>query len=389
MADSVGSGMGGLPPEKLMLRAMVYANQPDGQALKNTLVEIRHYSGMNRDLWIFGIEALAIAEMDKEARSSIDEFLSRFAAQAGAMETLIKRVAITENTEVMRYVMDRIVEWRELSPNLRLPLAAVLIQAGDWEGLSKDFADALQDDDSLGDGLSGWVRAVVEAVHPHGSVDQLDRFLNQGAMNLLFFRTMADDFAKTERWDLVEQVVDAGMRHHPHSARLIRWNEKVALHLATRAEDPRLDDALAATGFNYTADDVPALRLKFQRMVEAQEWHELESESLRIRRQRLVWMSGIEETLEWSEAYAAAAREDFERLRVVAPRVLRRDGEMAAWFTVKAELAVEAGSTQSAIRPLELILEEENFYHLARTILNEIKVVVEPAETIHAAEPDM
>lgn len=177
---------------------------------------------MNRDLWIFSIEALAIAGMVEEARTWIDDYLSRFAAQAGAIESLLQRVAISENREVMRYVTERIAEWRKPNPNLRLPLAAVLIQAGDWDVLSNDFADVLKDDGALSDGLFVWVRAVVEAVQSPGSADQLDVFLAQGSLRLLFYRTMADGFAKTEQWELVKRVVNAGMRHHPHSAGLMR-----------------------------------------------------------------------------------------------------------------------------------------------------------------------
>lgn len=389
VADSAGPVLDGLQPEKLMLRAMVHANQPDEQALKDTLDEIRRHSGMDRNLWIFGIELLAIAGMGRDAGLWVDDYLSRFAAQAGAIEMLIQRVAITENTGVTRYATERILEWQGSNPNLRLPLAAVLVQAGDWAGLSRDFADALQDDGASSEGLSVWVRAVVEAVEPHGSADKLDVFLAQGSLRLLFYRTMADGFAQTERWDLVKRVVDAGMRHHPHSAGLMRWGEEASKHLANRVADTRVDDALAATGFTYTADDVPALRLQFRRLVESAEWDQLESESLRIRLQQPAWLSRIEATLDWSEAHAAAARKEFERLRIVAPRVLRRDGEMAAWFTDQAELAIEAGATESAIRLLEVILAEEKFYHRARTILKELTLVQEPEESVPVDAPDV
>ena len=67
--------------------------------------------------------------------------------------------------------------------------------------------------------------------------------------------------------------------------------------------------------------------------------------------------------------------------------MLRRDGEMAAWFTDQAELAVEAGSIDSAIRLLEVILAEERFYHRARAILKELTLVPEPEETIPSVEP--
>jgi hypothetical protein len=387
VADSAAPVLDGLQPEKLMLRAMVYTHQPYEQALKDTLVEIGQHSGMNRDLWIFSIEALAIAGMVEEAQTWIDDYFSRFAAQAGAIESLLQRVAISENREVMRYVTERIAEWRKPNPNLRLPLAAVLIQAGDWDGLSNDFADVLKDDGALSDGLFVWVRAVVEAVQSPGSADQLDVFLAQGSLRLLFYRTMADGFAKTEQWELVKRVVNAGMRHHPHSAGLMRRGEEASQHLANRVEDTRVDDALAATGFNYAADDVPALRLQFRRRVESAEWDHLESESLRIRLQQPAWLSEIEATLDWAEAHAAAARHDFERLRIVAPRVLRDDGEMAAWFTDQAELAIEAGSTESAIRLLEVILAEEKFHHRVRTILKELTRVVEPEDAAPPAEP--
>ena len=185
----------------------------------------------------------------------------------------------------------------------------------------------------------------------------------------------------------MKQVVDAGLRHHPHSAGLQRWNVQAQEHLADRIEDTQINDAMAANEFNYTVDDVPTLRLKFRRMVEAQAWDQLESESLRIRLQQPAWLSEIEEALDRSEAHAAAARSDFERLRNVAPRVLRRDGEMAAWFTDQAELAVEAGSIDSAIRLLEVILAEERFYHRARAILKELTLVPEPEETIPSVEP--
>jgi hypothetical protein len=167
----------------------------------------------------------------------------------------------------------------------------------------------------------------------------------------------------------------------------MRRGEEASQHLANRVEDTRVDDALAATGFNYAADDVPALRLQFRRRVESAEWDHLESESLRIRLQQPAWLSEIEATLDWAEAHAAAARHDFERLRIVAPRVLRDDGEMAAWFTDQAELAIEAGSTESAIRLLEVILAEEKLYHRVRTILKELTRVVEPEDAAPPAEP--
>ena len=164
-------------------------------------------------------------------------------------------------------------------------------------------------------------------------------------------------------------------------------NEQAQENLAHQVKDTRVDDALAVTGFNYTADDVPALRLQFRRMVESAEWDQLESESLRIRLQQPAWLSEIMETLDWAEAHVAAARKDFERLRIVAPRVLRDDGEMAAWFTDQAELAIEAGSIESAIRLLEVILTEEKFYHRARTILKELTLVPESEDAIPLVEP--
>ncbi|MBT5901031.1 MAG: hypothetical protein HOH58_02860 [Opitutaceae bacterium] len=387
VAESVAPALAGLPPESLMLKAVIYANQRDEQTTVELLEEIRASDSRNRRRWIFCIEALVIGRMNEEAHRWIGDFLGRFAAQPGAIESLIRTVAITENVEVMRYTMNRITEWRALNPNLRMPLAAVLIQAGKWGELATDFSDLLGTDNPSSGGLTGWVRAVSEAINRDGAAEQLDAFLNQGPLRLLFFRTTADGFAETERWDLVKQVVDAGLRHHPHSAGLQRWNVQAQEHLAYRIEDTQINDAMAANEFNYTVDDVPTLRLKFRRMVEAQAWDQLESESLRIRLQQPAWLSEIEEALDRSEAHAAAARSDFERLRNVAPRVLRRDGEMAAWFTDQAELAVEAGSIDSAIRLLEVILAEERFYHRARAILKELTLVPEPEETIPSVEP--
>ena len=85
--------------------------------------------------------------------------------------------------------------------------------------------------------------------------------------------------------------------------------------------------------------------------------------------------------LDWSEAHLAAATGDFEILRLVAPAVIRRDGEMVGWVTDQAELAVDAGRPSFAIELLEVVLTEEKFYHRACKILQELTLVVEPEVT--------
>ncbi len=91
--------------------------------------------------------------------------------------------------------------------------------------------------------------------------------------------------------------------------------------------------------------------------------------------------SGVKPMLDWSEAHLAAATGDFEILRLVAPAVIRRDGEMVGWVTDQAELAVDAGRPSFAIELLEVVLTEEKFYHRACKILQELTLVVEPEVT--------
>lgn len=378
VARSIEPALPGMEPVSLKLQALVRSDQRDSGALLALVEEIRDLNPLSRGSWLFGIEGLAAAEMNDEAEIWIGDYLTRFAAQQGALEQLIVRVAAADNPNVLRHAMRRIGEWQQLNPNQRMTLALVLIRAGDWSALAEDFADLLAADLST-EPMVEWLQAVMAAVRPNNPPRLLEALLSKAPPQLIVCQSMAQGFATAERWDLVKLVVDAGMRVHRHSARLQKWDEQTREHLGDGVADTRARDMVAATGFGFTADDVPRIRLELRRGVEAERWAEVETTVRQIRRERPAWIGQIAAILDWSEAHVAAAQSDYDRLRLLAPAVLSRDGEMAAWFTDQAETAVAAGRSDSAVRLLEVILVEEKFYHRARALLKELTAVPEPA----------
>lgn len=381
VVESVTPALPGMERFRLKLQAMVRSAQGEEAATLALLDQITDGRGSMPTPWLFGIDALVKAGMNDSARIWIGDYLTRFGAQTGAVNQLLLRLANADNPAIMRYANQRIKEWRALTPNQRFALALVLIRAGEWDALAEDFADMIGDDQQS-NMLNGWLNAVFAALKPDNPPELLTAFLGEGVRPIIVYQSMAQGFAQDERWDLVKLVVDAGERHHHFSASLRHWEGRAAEQLEdVVVEVSQANEASDALRFRYTEEDVPALRLDLRRSVEAANWDEIASVILRIRRQRPAWIGKIEPMLDWSEAHLAAATGDFERLRVVAPAVIRRDGEMAGWVTDQAELAVEAGHTSSAIKLLESVLAEEKFYHRARKILKGLTLVIEPDET--------
>lgn len=380
LAESIAPALPGIEKIGLKLQAVVRSAQGDEAALLELLDRILEDRSTSTTPWMFGIEVLGKAEMNDVARTWIGDYLTRFAARPGAVNQLLMQLASVENPTLQRYATQRAQEWQQLSMNHRFVLALTLIRAGEWDALAEDFSDIIEADQSE-NMLSWWLGSVLEALNPDSSAESLSAFLGESAPPIIVYLVMAQGFASEERWDLVKSVIDAGMRYHSFSVSLRHWDERATEQLAdVVVEESNASKAADDLRFRYTAEDVPALRLKLRRWAESENWDDLESEILKIRLQQPVWMNEIEPTLDWVEVHAAAARGDFERLRMVAPRVLRREGEMAGWFTDQAELAIEGGATDSAIRLLEVILAEEKFYHRARAILKELTLVDESPE---------
>lgn len=381
VAESVTPAFPGMERFRLKLQAMVRSAQGDEAAALKLLDQITEDRANMPTPWLFGIDALVKAGMNDSARIWIGDYLTRFGAQTGAVNQLLLRLANTDNPAIMRYTSRRIKEWQALNPNQRFMLALVLIQEGEWDGLAEDFADMIGDDQQS-NMLNVWLNAVFVALKSDNPPELLIAFLGEEVRPIIVYQSMAQGFAQDERWDLVKLVVDAGKRHHRFSASLQHWEGRAAEQLEdVVVEVSQANEASDALRFRYTEEDVPELRLDLRRSVEAENWDEIASVILRIRRQHPAWMGEIEPMLDWSEAHLAAATGNFARLRVVAPAVMRRDGEMAGWVTDQAELAVEAGHTSSAIKLLEAVLVEEKFYHRARKILKELTMVIEPDET--------
>ncbi|GAB5560181.1 MAG: hypothetical protein SynsKO_18280 [Synoicihabitans sp.] len=377
VTETIAPALPGMEKVRDKLQAMVRSAEGLTETTLTILQEILKDRPNELDPWLFGIETLSHAKMDSEARLWIGDYLNRFAAKPGALARLFTRVAGTNNVAILRHTAQRIGEWQAPQIQQRLLLALVLMEAGEWDAIAADFPDVFDTDVASTDWRL-FIRAALEAVQSEDPPELLAGVLNRAPPRLIFARSLASGFAKIERWDLVKLVTDAGLLTSKRSIALINWRAKAEEKLAEMVTEDLAADAAAAVVLDDTEKDAPRLEWEIKQAVKAENWAEVDTQVLRIRRQNPVWLRQVLPTLDWAEAHVAAARNDYERLRVLAPSVLRNDGELAGWFTDQAVEAAETGYEGSAIRLLEVILEEERYYHRARGILKEL--TAEPEE---------
>lgn len=378
VAESVAPALPGMDPLGLRLQAMVLGARPEQGELLEVLTEIRDRSPQVRQPWIFGIEGLAAAEMTTEAERWIGDYLSRFAAQPGAVEQMLQRVSITGNVEIIRYAYRRSSEWKKMELNYQASLALVLINEGEWAAIDEDLSE-LMTADGAANPLAAWVQAMLDALRPDNPPHLLEAALGRTMPGLMLCRAMAAGFAASDRWDLVKLVTDTGLRAHRHSVALHAFADQAQSELERVVAADRAGEMIEARSFEFTERDVPRVRFELRRAVENENWDLAESMIREIRRNRPAWMSEVQKSLDYAEAHVAAARRDFDRLVILAPAVLTRDPDLSAWFTDQAELAVDQGAGSVAIRLLRIVLEKDKFFHRARARLKELTEIPEPA----------
>lgn len=218
-----------------------------------------------------------------------------------------------------------------------------------------------------------------EGFAQHGMAE-LEAFLNRGSLQLALYRVMLEGFAKAERWDLVSLTAASAARRFPHSVNLTQWVERAAKNIGEIVEDTRASDLVASGQLTFEEGDVPALRFQLKGMTNREEWSAIDALVRQIQRARPYWLNQVDADLDFAATRSAAGQSDFNRLRILVPDLMQREGEQATWVTDQAERAIAAGNGSAAIAMLEAVLVEEKFYHRARAILKALTAPPEEEE---------
>ena len=386
VARSIPPALSGLEPVSLRLQAMVHSAQRDERALMTILAELIKDSATRPEPWMFGIQRLAEAGMESEARRWVGDFLVRFGSQPAVVEAMLGRLAALNDPAMLQHAMERSAEWRRPELKQRIYLAVMTIAAADWDRLrDTPFPITEMDANPPVEFLPDWIEAVLAAAEAEDRSGDLEAFLNRVPLQLVFYRAMIEGFAKAERWDLVSLTATSATRRFPHSVNLTQRIERATENIGEVVEDTRAGDLVASGELTYEEEDVPAIRFKLKGMVNLEEWSAIDALVRQIQRARPYWLNQLDADLDLAAARSAAGQGDFNRLRILVPDLMQRDGEQAAWVTDQAERAIADGNESAAIAMLEAVLVEEKFYHRARAML---KVLTAPSEEPKPAEAE-
>ena len=379
-AQAIPPAFPGMFPLGLRTQARVLSERKERDALLAVLDLLFEDSKHSQEPWIFAIEQLVKAEFYAEASNFIGDFMLRFGANSGAVNTLYTRVVNTGSLPATQMAFDKISEWGEPTTGQRLALAWMLISEGEWSRLQAEFGQGLGDEKTDGFVIP-LVRGLGEATADSTATEGLNAFLGKRGMHLQLYKFLIRGLSKSEHWPLVQMVAQAGKRYHPDSVSMDGYLVQSAEKLAEMEPKEERGDLAASVRKTYEESDVPALKLELTRAMEGERWSDIESLVLEIRRQRAAWFSQIEPTVDLADARAGAARGDLERLTRLAPAVLRRDRGEMEWFLDQAELAMERGESKRVLRLVEAILSVERINYRAHQMW---KKLIAPVESDNA-----
>lgn len=369
-ANTLPDDFDGLLPEGKRAKARVLGAQRKAEELTKLLNELLEGHTAELEPWVFAIEQLVLAEMEPEADQFLDSFLFRFGGKKTAVDGLLDRLIKTKNIPAIKRTMRRVGDWQKVSALRRVSLTMGMIEQADWSGLNSEFVEMVKEDPAF-DWFNRIITGVVEALPLDSKAEALSAVLNEKALGLLIYRAMIQGFAQSERWDLVTLVGEAGIRHYQHSSFLKLWLQNAEENREEIVVDTRADELIATSQIQYGEADLEQLRHDLDQLVMMGKWDEVESIVRAVRWDRPAWLSEVNFDLDAADARAGAGQGDVERLIRLAPGLLRRNGEMAEWFTDQAERAIDGGELKLGISLLEAVLEEEESYDRASVILKE------------------
>ena len=379
LAAGMRPAIPGMFPLARRTQVMVLSRRGDLVGLKRVLDSLIDEATMSPEAWIFAVEQTALGNFHDESGHYLAGFYRRFGAQPEAVNGLLMRLIETKNIAVVKAAAALAKDWQTPSVTTQVGMGLLWVGAGEWRLLREDWpADTAVDPELAG--VDRLMQGILRAIGPEANDEALRALLSASRFGLIVYRELTLGMAEVERWDLVKLVADTGNRYFPHSSFFLDYQSQAEERLQEVVPDVRLTEAVAEVSRQYGESDIPALKFELRKLVVDEKWDDVESIVRRVRRQRPAWLNQVDAALDDADARAGAARGDVSRLIRLAPAVLRRDGNLAEWFTDQAELAIAAGNKSQAKALLEAVLAEEKFYHRARTILKALTAVPKEEE---------
>ncbi len=372
----------GVFPLALHTQARVLSERRDRDGLLAVLDRFLGESMRVPESWNYAIEQLVKAELYDDVAEFMQGFLLRYGGQPETVSAMLMRVADTGDSRAIELALAQTAGWQAPTVEERMGLIWALVREGQWTRLTSTLSE---DGEQVNEYTLALVRALTSATNDSTQTEGLNAWLGRGRLNLKVYLFLAEGLAVSEHWNLVKMVGQVGQRHYPDSTSLAKIMAQNGERWVDPVPDSRLNEVMTAVRTTYEAADVRELKVRLRGWVEAENWKEVESLVLRVRRQRPAWMNEIEPALDEADARAGAARGDVERLTRLAPAVLRRNRAMADMFTDAAARAVQAGQQKQAVSLLEAMLKDGGIFPQAWSLL---KAITAPPEPVVGVESD-
>jgi hypothetical protein len=357
LADGLRPDIEGTFPLARRMQAMVLSERGDLPRIRSVFDELLVNGNLAPEAWTFAVEQSAHGNLNELSDEFLRGFFRRFGARSTDVSSLIVRVLGTRNVAMVRKTVELAHEYQALSLNARVMVGLLYISEGEWELLEKDWLIGVEVPTELVD-IQRLFHGILAATGADANDEPFLAALNDGRYSLMVYRELTRGFAKAELWVLLKMAAEAGNRFFARSEFFVENLAIAEERLNEFTPDSRVDELMEELTRRYEEEAIPDLRLELLRLVEEENWSDLDAMVRKVRRQRPVWLAEIAAELDDADARAGAAERDFLRLTRLAPTMLRRDGEWEGWFTDQAEIAIEAGEIKLAQALLEAILTE-------------------------------